>query len=823
MRLVVLRSVLVYGGTVAAFAALARRFVMPVRWRTLALLAALPLLFTGRALLTGGVYAPLDIAYNAEPLAARRAAMGVGPTRNPLAVDVVSQMIPWRRAVRESLLSGHAPLWNPHVLAGEPLLAVQQPAVLYPGTWIGLLLPMPQAWTFDVTLRIFLALLYAFLFFRGIGAGEPEALLGACAWAFSDFLIFFVGYPVGPSVSTFPLLLLGLHRLVEDADRRAVGITTAALVLIAVAGHPETLLFAVAGGGVFFLFELRWAGRGRRLRPVLLSFLAGALALGLSAVVLLPFLEIVPQTWQHALRQATYAKARRSEPVVESLRRVLPSLMPYAFGALGKSRVVPRFMVPAGYAGSLLFPLAAVGLLSRWRWRWCFAALGFAGLAIGARSIGITDLLTALPVFDIAVTDYLIFLAIFALAAFAVEGLRRLRAGEGRRIFFVASIACVLLLVLLAAWRRGPLADLGMGAADRRERVLLQVVPVLAGLLVVPLFSKGWRASGAALASAVLMLFAAQRALEDHDTYPTLPERTFYPPLAFLDAIPRGEPVRMTALHWSFTPNIAALYGLEDVRGYEAMLLWPLVDTFPYWCILNPLYFNRVVDPTNPFLSFLNVEYVVTPPGYAPPEGWAVAGEDEGGRLLRNPHALARVFVPRHVGWTDSAEVQNYALATIRDYAGYGFVGEARPGPPEWRENGEARVRIVSYGGDRMRLAIDARDSTVVGTSIPAWRGWKLAIDGKPARLLPFNRAFLAFEVRPGHHDAVLRYLPDGFVYGAGFSLAAVAASLLLARIRPAPGAEAGPPGPAASPGATTPSPPTTRSRGPGPPRDGST
>jgi hypothetical protein len=823
MDLIAVRSVLVYGGTVTAFGVLARRFVLPVRLRTVVLLAALPLLFTGRALLTGGVYAPLDIVYGAEPLAARRAAMGVGPTRNPLAVDVVSQMIPWRKAVRESLLSGRAPLWNPHVLAGEPLLAVQQPAVLYPGTWIGLLLPLPQAWNFDVTLRIFLALLYAFLFFRGIGAGEPEALLGACAWAFSDFLIFFVGYPIGPSVSTFPLLLLGLHRLVEDADRRAVGITTAALVLTAIAGHPETLLFAVAGGGVFFLFDLARAGRGRRLRPVLLSLLAGGLALGLSAVVLLPFLEIVPQTWQHAVRHTFYAKMRRSESVIESLRRILPSVMPYAFGALGRSRVVPRFMVPAGYAGSLLFPLAAVGLLSRWRWRWCFATLGLAGLAIGARSVGITDLLTALPVFDIAITDYLIFLAIFALAAFAVEGLGRLRGGEGRRIFVAASIVCVLSLVLLAAWRGGALADLGMSAADRRERVLLQVLPALAGLLVVALPWKGRRASGAALASAVLVLFAAQRGLEDHDTYPTLPERAFYPPLAFLDVIPRDEPVRIAALHWSFTPNVAALYGLEDVRGYEAMMFRPLVDTFPYWCILNPIYFNRVADPTTPFLSLLNVEYVVTPSGYAPPEGWTIAGEDEGGRLLRNPHALARVFVPRHVGFTDSAELQDYALATIRDYADYGFVGEARPGPPAWRDNGEARARILSYEADRMRLAIDAKDPAVVGTSIPAWRGWKLAIDGTPARLLPFNRAFLAFEVSPGRHEAVLRYLPDGFVYGAGVSLAAVAASFLLAWIRPGRGVKAGPPGPGAPPQATAPSPPTTRSTGTGLPRDGST
>ena len=47
-------------------------------------------------------------------------------------------------------------------------------------------------------------------------------------------------------------------------DRRAVGLTVAALVLIAVAGHPETLLFTVAGGGIAFLFELSQAPASRR-------------------------------------------------------------------------------------------------------------------------------------------------------------------------------------------------------------------------------------------------------------------------------------------------------------------------------------------------------------------------------------------------------------------------------------------------------------------------------------------------------------------------------------------------------------------------------
>ena len=54
------------------------------------------------------------------------------------------------------------------------------------------------------------------------------------------------------------------------------------------------------------------AGDGRRLRPVLLSLAAGALALGLTAVVLLPFVDALPQTWQHTIRSTVHAQAGRS-------------------------------------------------------------------------------------------------------------------------------------------------------------------------------------------------------------------------------------------------------------------------------------------------------------------------------------------------------------------------------------------------------------------------------------------------------------------------------------------------------------------------------
>ena len=773
MLLLVLRSLLVYLGAAALLLLLAHRSVRRLRLVPALRLALATLLFTGRAVLTGGVFAPLDIAYHSEPLQSLSAERGIGRTPNPLAVDVVSQMIPWRQAVREAISHGRMPLWNPHVLGGEPLLGLAQPAVLHPGTGIGLLLPLPQAWTFDMTLRLFLAAASAYLCLRGFGSSELAALLGASAWTFSDFLVFYVGYPVTPSVAPFPLLLLGLHRLARDADRRAVALTVVALCASIVSGHPETLLFVVVGGGILFLFELWEAGRGRRLRPVRLSLAAGALALGLTAVVLLPFLDALPQTLQHTLRSAFGARPETSEGPAEVARRLVTSAVPYAYGALGRSEFVGRLIKPAGYAGALLLPLAAAGLTAPGRRRWLWLAMGLLGLALHARAPAITDAVAALPLFDIADTDYLVFLWVFALAALAAIGLDRLRAGHARsrRAFFVAAAASASAIVLAAALRADPLRVLGMSAGYLRLRLLLEVVPILAGAALVAASARRWGRLTAVAAIGLLLVLIGARRVEEAEVYPTYPASAFYPPLPLLDPIPRDVPERFAAFRWTFEPNVAAMYGLEDVRGYDAMTFQPLAETFGLWCEQMLAFYNRV-DRATPFLSLLNVRWALVPAARPAPEGWIPRGEGNGLRLFENPAALPRAFAPRHLAWTADGTDQIRILGVIWDYENDGVAGRTLEGPLRWRDNGPARVDVVSYAPERLAMSVDAVAPALVGTSIPAWRGWRLTVDGRESPLTRFDHAFVGFEVPAGRHEAVLRYLPASFVWGAGISAA---------------------------------------------------
>lgn len=772
MFLIVIRSLAVYLAACALALFLANRYVRRVSWPIVVFLVFGPWLITGRALLTAGVYAPIDIAYQAHPLAGLGEEMGITGTRSPILGDVVSQEIPWRKAVRESVKNGRLPLWNRFILAGEPLLAMQQPAVFHPATWIGMLLPLAQAWTFEMTFTLFVALLSAWLFCRELGLPPIACCVGAAGWAFSDYLLFFLGYPLSPSVAPFPLLLLGLSRMAKERNARSVGITAVALLMSLTAGHSETLLHIVAAGGLYFLFLLFSRPREGRARAVLLAVAAGVIALALGAVVLLPHIEALPHTFEYFFRHAFYAKADRSSDLPEALRRLQQIAIPYAFGASGHGGTTEHQDPSVGYVGSVLFPLAAVGLLSRRREKWVFAALGLLGLSVWARVPVITDAVSVLPLFDIALNERLIFLAAFSVAMLAALGTEKMMIVDSKRQMALAVIAVLSLLVAGYVLLEDRLLTLQMPLSYLHLQFLLQFVPL--GVLAIWFLATGERARKAT-AYVILGLVLGQRAAEGALLCPVIPNRAFYPPLRLFDKIPRDQPFRTTAIGFTFIPNISALYELEDIRGYEAMTFRRLYETYPLWCVHQPVWFNRVDDPTKPFLSFLNVKYFLLPEGMPPPAGWPTLDLDLGIRLMENPNVLPRAFAPALFQVEADGQRQLQIMKGIEDFGRLGVV-ERLPGQQTgvWIPNGEASVKLLSYGAQRFSVGITARQPTLVATSVTAWPGWRLKIDGVRSELLAYNRAFLSFVVPAGEHRAELEYMPSGFVIGAVVSGAAL-------------------------------------------------
>ncbi|HEU4887621.1 MAG TPA: hypothetical protein VFV49_07040, partial [Thermoanaerobaculia bacterium] len=326
-------------------------------------LVVLPLLFTGRAMLTNRIYAPVDLAFTAEPLRDYAGDYGVATPHNIQLSDLHAQILPWQRAVRHSLANGEWPLWNPFILCGDILAAAAQPAVYDPFQWIGMLIPLADAFTFGATLTFFLAGFFTWAFARALGVNDTAAFVAAAGFMFCGMMAFFVGWPLGRAWAYLPLVLFATRRLVHEEK---AALLTIAFVLLIVAGHPESVLHVVAIGAVYGLFE--WFSV-RRARPVVLAIGAGVIALLLTAVYLLPFFEAVPQTLEHWIREEMYATQTYdylARPEVR-LARMQKTFIP---GFRDHDPLSAR-------VGPVVLALAALGIVLRWRRRetWFFALL----------------------------------------------------------------------------------------------------------------------------------------------------------------------------------------------------------------------------------------------------------------------------------------------------------------------------------------------------------------------------------------------------------------------------------------------------------------
>ncbi|MFL6248471.1 MAG: YfhO family protein, partial [Thermoanaerobaculia bacterium] len=368
-------------------------------------LVLMPLVFTGRAMLTNRIYAPVDIAFLAEPLHDYAADYGVASPHNIQLSDLHAQILPWQRAVRHSLANGEWPLWNPFILCGDILAAAAQPAVYDPFQWIGMLIPLADAFTFAAALTFFLAGFFTWAFARSLGMSDTGAFVAAAAFMFCGMMAFFVGWPLGRAWAYLPLVLFATRRVVREEKAALLAI---AFVLLIVAGHPESVLHVVTVGAVYGAFE--WFAV-RRAKAIALAVGAGVIALLLTAVYLLPFFEAVPQTLENFIRHEMYATQTYeylAKPDVQLARM--------------KKTFVPGFRDSdplSARVGPIVLVLAIVGIARRKRETWFFAALAVVCLLATFGTWPVAHVLHALPVFDIAINERLAFAAAFALAMLA--------------------------------------------------------------------------------------------------------------------------------------------------------------------------------------------------------------------------------------------------------------------------------------------------------------------------------------------------------------------------------------------------------------------
>lgn len=752
---------------------LTHRFVCRLSRGVAALLFLLPFLFVGHALITSRVYAPVDKIYIDIPLSQVKERYGIGAPHNPVTADIFSQMIPWRHAVREAYARGEWPLWNPTILSGDILAAAAQPAPYSPFTLFALLLPAPMSFTFTAAMTFLVAALGAFVLARELGCREAAASIAAAGFAFSAANALYVLWPLGLSWALLPLVLLGAHRVVHDPSVRSWALLTTALVLLVLAGHPETVLHVVVIGAVYGLAQLT---RRNALRALGTAVVAGAVALLVCAMFLLPYLEAVPQSGEYAFRQ-TWKNVDFSQP----LPKVLLVLATDIFPSLHLRRWVdPDLGGLHGETAAVGSIVLALAIYAVWRVRsrstWFFGGLALVCLLAHAGWGPLSRLLHALPLLEITLNTRLSFAAACALAMLAALGAEHLARRDDRRAAAITLGVVLLLLVGGTFWIESAFV-IDPGPRDWGKYSVHAELAGLAGavlLLLVPspphpdpLPVRGER--GLVL-SALVALLLVQRVVTEGGVHKSFPQEAAYPDMAIFAPMKNvREPFRIAGTHWSLLPGTNTLYGLEDVRGYEAMTFLPYAQTYKLWCVHQPIFFNRIDDLSKPLLSMMNVRFAFTLASAPVPPGWRIVAKEKEAVLLENANVLPRAFVPRYVTVGLQSDVALDQMAAVTDFGEHAWI--TADVVPYERANGPGHATLRRMrGGYLLDAEMDGDGWVVVSNS--AWKGWRAYVDGKRTRMQRANVAFLGLHLDKGKHQVRLVYLPESFVIGRWITFA---------------------------------------------------
>ena len=217
--------------------------------------------------------------------------------------DYLSLHVPYKHFLKETIFSGHLPLWNPYQSLGRPFIGDLEAGTFYPT--VPFFLILPQA------LAIFAALILHF--WMALHFTQKLLLLFQCTHK-TGYLIglaFLLSVPlqgktlhghmhIVQTLCLFPCLFYTISLLQEKPCIKHMLYLGLTMTMLLLAGHPQTTWTLLLGGGFFMLGRaLEYPSKQNLklfLQKISWFWTAFIFALGLSALQLLPFLHFLEQS-----------------------------------------------------------------------------------------------------------------------------------------------------------------------------------------------------------------------------------------------------------------------------------------------------------------------------------------------------------------------------------------------------------------------------------------------------------------------------------------------------------------------------------------------
>jgi hypothetical protein len=782
------------------------------------------------------------------------------------------KQIPLIVFVRDRILSGSFPLWNPYIATGRPLFAELVLGVLYP---FNLVLLLPDVTRSTMLLQFIYVIFGAagmLVYLQHVKLDWPMSVFGAALYGY--FAIPETSHPcMAAAYSLLPFIIWLAHRLFDKPDFKGCVALAAALALCFLAGFAQYFYYIciILGVYVLSLAMFSWRDSGIKIIMCKLAFFVLVLvfALGLVAVQLLPTMELssssvreytthlkssedplvvqtslfgvrqymreLPIKWgdyyfgaallfmpfAFASRKFKIAVASISVALVYGILFVLSKYVP-ALALSGKIPLADSFQLHVRMLGLIHFMvtvLAAFGLSSLWErtplklwdfakkkvdWFW-LSAIGF---MTGILILGCHGSIRFL-------TDWWQFVLAGALLILMGFTAHFLKSSSWTKASLSVAAAVAVLWSLSLDFGATPPSIVDPEFPDAYFAVILICGFLLLGLLI---FSSRFSPGARQVITWIIALLILLDVVMHKDFSERLPERdknihNFYSAQSICYIKQQGGYDRVllqfpkeNSLAYIMSANAGAMFGFFYPNSYLPLALsrWKNYICFmkegdrfakkktheSFYGIIDADMENLLLKQPQ-MLGIASVRYFCSPSpdNGLPPESKFVAWtpRDTGKKtgpgfyMFENKFSLPRAYLVNQYIATHSEEE---SLRSIRDH-----LSEIRNivvieyGQPSFpAANGASQpgqTRITRYEGNRVELAVDANEPSLLVLTDTYYPGWNAYVDGVKKPVWRANSLFRAVEVDRGPHTVVYKYQPASFFWGVSISL--VTSFLMLA------------------------------------------
>ncbi len=513
--------------------------------------------------------------------------------------------------IKRSFQKGILPLWNPHQACGYPLIGMLQIGMFFPLTIILYLLPSMYAWDIFMLVRFLLAGVFAFWFMRALGFKEIPSLCSGIVFMLSGPMVLLQYWTVNVDILT-PVLFIACDRLIKKAKIPQVAFLALIIGLTILGGHPEHIFLVHVYGVCFFLFRLFSLRKETNLKKTLSYFgLSYCLGLGLSAIVLFPFL-------RNLLFEFWHGHPQNVGLLMEEQRdRALSLALPHFFQQVPLTYQWVFSGWWGGYLGTLPLGLAFLSLFHKHKkgLNYFFAAMAF---LIISKEYGLPFInwIGYLPLFNMCRyaihTPLLAALSIAILAGMGVSTIL-----SNKRVFLKGLIYSATLLLIAAIHLIFLRTSTILPIAQKASLFALGVLIVFQTILFIKdkklLSNKYIGIILLAVTFTELFLYIHRERPRRFDSFATVP---------YIEGLKKSpQRIRSYGNFWAFYPNTATGFGVDDLGYFFGLVPKRFVNFTNHLLVKNhfkndnrpPALRAIPIQHKKHVLDLLNVKYIITP------------------------------------------------------------------------------------------------------------------------------------------------------------------------------------------------------------------